>query len=235
MCMGFVVYRVNPARARILAIPALLLCVGAIVSQTQARIGNGTGDRINDAIQLMDWQAGRFSLVSAGIEISDMDGYAFGTTLLEGPAKLLNAPSYLAGGQGVVAEPANITGVVGTHLRGPSVNGIVPGTICEFYYNFGWPGVFFGYICIGLVANICIRGLQTSENLGALLTASYGFALVCSWLIPMSATLPLYLLGTYGLPCVITCPLYAYLLKGRQIVAARNYPRVRGLYGQQPS
>jgi hypothetical protein len=93
---------------------------------------------------------------------------------------------------------------VGQYIyQDPSINGVVPGTLAEFYFNFGTLGVLGGFFVIGRIAKVCISMAYSAVDMGTLLLSFYVITLLCLWAIPMTATIGVYLLATRGLPILV--------------------------------
>jgi hypothetical protein len=133
-------------------------------------------------------------------------GHAFGSTLLQGLAMTVNAPATLLHIPLKVPEPTAMTALVGQYIyQDPSINGVVPGTLAEFYFNFGAIGVLAGFFVIGRIAKYCISISHSAADMGTLMLSFYAITLLCLWGIPMTATIGVYLLATRGLPILVYC------------------------------
>ena len=116
----------------------------------------------------------------------------------------VNAPATLLHIPLKVPEPEAMTALVGQYIyQDPSINGVVPGTLAEFYFNFGTLGVFGGFFVIGRIAKVCISMAHSAVDMGTLLLSFYVITLLCLWAIPMTATIGVYLLATRGLPILV--------------------------------
>ena len=160
----------------------------------------------NQFAAVFDWQMGRYPTISLAFDMVHRYGHAFGSTLLQGLAMTVNAPATLLHSSMKVPEPEAMTALVGQYIYGnPSINGVVPGTLAEFYYNYGALGVLGGFFVIGRIAKFCISLTHSAMNMGTLLLGFYVLTLLCVWTIPMTATLGVYLLATRGLPILVFC------------------------------
>ena len=131
-------------------------------------------------------------------------GYAFRSTLFQGIAMTLNVPATLLHLDVKIPEPQAITSIAGEYIfSDPTINGVVPGTVAELYFNFGVLGVLGGLFVIGRTARFCIRVMHWPATLSTLLLGFYSLLLICIWTIPMTATLTLYFLVTRGFPILV--------------------------------
>jgi oligosaccharide repeat unit polymerase len=160
----------------------------------------------NQFAAVFDWQLGRYPTISLAFDMVNRYGHAFGSTLLQGLAMTMNAPATLLHSSMKVTEPEAMTALVGQYIYGdPTINGVVPGTLAELYYNFGVLGVLGGFFVIGRIAKYCISVTRSSQDMGTVLLSFYVLTLLCVWTIPMTATLGVYLLATKGLPILLFC------------------------------
>lgn len=154
-----------------IAVGGAFAAFALIYAQTVNRTGEGTFS----LAALLDWQWGRFSMVAwAGRYVGD-HGYLGGETLLAGFAAVPMAFLHLLGFSG--ADWRTITAVSGQWFHGdPERVFTVPGMSAELYANFGYPGVFCGYLALGLVAALVADlYLHTPTELGRALVG-YVFA-----------------------------------------------------------
>jgi len=172
-----------------------------------ARSGMSTSQFVaNQLAAVFDWQMGRYPTISLAFDMVGRYGHALGTTLLAGLAMTINAPATLLHLPVKVPEPQAMTALVGQYIyEDPSINGVVPGTLSELYFNFGVLGVFGGFFVIGRVARYCIAATHSAIDIGTLLLGFYILTLLCVWTIPMTATLGVYLLATRGVPILLFC------------------------------
>jgi len=177
-----------------------------IVLQTTARTKFARGGFNSQVVDVFDWQMGRYSSLGLIFDMVDEDGFALGSTLLNGPAMTFNAPATLMEIPFKIPEPLPITALVGRYLySNTDRNGVVPGTMAELYYNFGAIGVILGFYAIGKLARYCIGLSEDCNSISVYLLAIYAIVLICTWMIPMTATLALYFLATRGLPVLLLC------------------------------
>jgi hypothetical protein len=208
----FLIVRLEPSFAPKIgrfSIPTLLIYMGYItILRTDNYPSDGGG-----LINVLDWQIGRFSMIGAGIEMVDKFGYALGSTLLAGITSTINAPFVLLKISLPVPEPYGVTNFVGMHLKGdPRVTGIVPGTVCELYFNFGLVGVIMGYLLIGRLTAFCTTRIRETNSLGTVAVLSYILVLICTAIIPGTTTTWIYLFFTHGFPALCLF-LYEKLLR----------------------
>ena len=113
---------------------------------------------------------GRYPTISLAFDMVTQYGHAFGSTLLQGLAMTVNAPATLLHIPLKVPEPEAMTALVGQYIyQDPSINGVVPGTLAELYFNFGTLGVFGGFFLIGRIAKVCISMTHSAVDMGTLL------------------------------------------------------------------
>ncbi len=217
----FVVHRIAPRHFRPFALVITMGIAGLVVFETIARTAtmlNGGLDLLvqgqispsqflaNQLAAVLDWQMGRYPTISLAFDMVNRYGHAFGSTLLQGLAMMVNAPATLLHIPLKVPEPEAMTALVGQYIyQDPSINGVVPGTLAEFYFNFGTLGVVGGFFLIGRIAKYCISTAQSATDMGTLLLSFYAITMLCLWTIPMTATLGVYLLATRGLPILVFC------------------------------
>ena len=157
---------------------------------------------------VFDWQMGRFSMVGLGIEMVDSEGMGKGLTLLDGIVNAVNAPSTLLKLPALLPVPQSAPSIVGEYLVGdPEVRGIVPGSIFDFYYNFGLIGVAAGYFIIGKIVQKGNTILRKTDSMGVFLVWSYVIVTLSVCCIPGTATGWVYYLVTTGFPalCFLGC------------------------------
>lgn len=230
----FVVNKIAPRHFRSFAWVIATGIAGIIVFETIARTAtmlNGGLDVLmqggttpsqfvaNQLAAVFDWQMGRFPTISLAFDMVTRYGHAFGSTLLQGLAMTVNAPATLLHIPLKVPEPEAMTSLVGQYIyQDPSINGVVPGTLAEFYFNFGTLGVLGGFFVIGRIAKICISTAHSAADMGTLLLSFYGITLLCLWAIPMTATIGVYLLATRGLPILVFVAIEQTLSRSADLV-----------------
>ena len=236
----FVVKKIAPRHFRPFACVIAIGVVGIIVFETIARtttmlnsglaylIQGGTSTRqfvSNQLAAVFDWQMGRYATISLAFDMVNRYGHAFGSTLIQGLIMTINAPATLLHISPKVPEPEAMTALVGKYIfEDPTINGVVPGTLAELYFNFGVFGVIAGFFVIGKIAKYCISVTHTAVDMGTLLLAFYVLTLLCVSTIPMTATLCVYLLATTGFPVLVLCTI-------EQIVARSVSPLPRSATG----
>jgi hypothetical protein len=155
---------------------------------------------------VLDWQMGRYPTISLVFDMVNRYGHALGSTLLQGLMVTVNAPATLLHIPLKVPEPQAMSAIVGQYIyEDPSINGVVPGTLAELYFNFGVIGVIGGFFAIGRGAKYCISIEHSAGDIGALLFSFYVLAVLCISTIPMTATAFLYHLVTNGFPILVFC------------------------------
>lgn len=215
----FVVNKIAPRHFRPFALVITVGVIGIIVFETIARTTTMLNGGLNLLIQggttpsqfvanqlaaVFDWQMGRYPTISLAFDMVNRYGHALGSTLLQGVAMTVNAPATLLRIPLKVPEPEAMTALVGQYIyQDPSINGVVPGTLAEFYFNFGTLGVLGGFFVIGRIAKVCISMAHSAVDMGTSLLSFYVITLLCLWTIPMTATIGVYLLATRGLPILV--------------------------------
>jgi hypothetical protein len=217
----FVVKKIAPVHFRRFASVIVVGVIGIIVFETIARTTTMLNSGLNDLVQgeigtsqfmtnqlaaIFDWQMGRYPTISLSFDMVGRYGHAFGSTLLQGFAMTVNAPATLLHIPLKVPEPTAMTALVGQYIyEDPAINGVVPGTLAELYFNFGALGVLGGFFLIGRIAKYCISATHSAVDMGTLLLSFYMLTLLCVWTIPQTATIGVYLLATRGLPLLVFC------------------------------
>jgi hypothetical protein len=217
----FVVKKISPRHFRPFASLVVIGVIGIIVFETIARTTTMVDSGLDFLVQgqistsqflanqlaaVLDWQMGRYPTIGLGFDMVNRYGYAFGSTLLQGPAMAINAPATLLHIPLKVPEPVPISALAGQYIYGdPSINGVVPGTLAELYFNFGALGVFGGFFVIGRIAKYCISVTDSAKDSGTLLLSFYVLAMLCTSTIPMTATIILYGMATIGFPILVFC------------------------------
>ncbi len=217
----FVVKKIAPQHFRhfvsVVAVGVAGIIVFETIARTTALLNSGFDYFAQGAIStsqfaanqlaaVLDWQLGRYPTISLAFDMVNRYGHAFGSTLLQGVTMTINAPATLLHLPLKVPEPQAMTSLVGQYIyEDPSINGVVPGTVAELYFNFGVLGVIGGFFAIGRIARYCIGITHSTVDMGTALLGFYALTLLCVSTIPMTATLAVYLLATGGLPVLVFC------------------------------
>lgn len=93
--------------------------------------------------QVFDWELGRYSMISFGMDYVDRYGILYGSTVVDAVLRIMLAPIYFLGlGADFMAsnEGAIIAYTAFDILGDSSKSYIVPGMLSEFYINFGMLG-----------------------------------------------------------------------------------------------
>jgi hypothetical protein len=200
----FILQRIRPqfARGPVFASGVILVIffVAVTALRTITAVPMGVADQ---ALNVFDWQLGRFSMIGLGLEIVRAQGLLWGSTLLHSVTQTINAPSTLLKLPLLVDEHRAITSVVGEHLLGdPEINGILPGVIADLYINLGIVGVASGLVVVGILVNKLTRVMKSTSSVSTFLLGSYAIALISVILIPGTATGWVYFLFTGGIPAI---------------------------------
>lgn len=217
----FVVKKIAPLHFRRFASVVVVGVIGIIVFETIARTATMLNSGLNYFAQgeintsqfvtnqlaaVFDWQMGRYPTISLAFDMVHRYGHSLGSTLLQGLTMTINAPATLLHIPLKVPEPVPISALAGEYIYDdPSINGVVPGTLAELYFNFGVLGVFGGFFLIGRVAKYCISATHSAKDSGTLLLSFYILAMLCVSTIPMTTTIILYEMATVGLPVLAFC------------------------------
>lgn len=217
----FVVKKIAPQHFRhfvsVIAVGVTGIIVFETIARTTALLNSGFDYFAQGAIStsqfaanqlaaVLDWQLGRYPTISLAFDMVNRYGHAFGSTLLQGVTMTINAPATLLHLPLKVPEPQAMTSLVGQYIyEDPSINGVVPGTVAELYFNFGVLGVISGFFVIGRIARYCIGVTHSTVDIGTALLGFYVLTLLCVSTIPTTATLAVYLLATRGLPILLFC------------------------------
>jgi hypothetical protein len=217
----FVVKKIAPLHFRHFASVIAVGVIGIIVVETIARTTTMLNSGLNDLIQgeistsqfaanqlaaILDWQMGRYPTISLAFDMVGRYGHVLGSTLLQGLTMTINAPATLLHIPLKVPEPVPISALAGLYIYDDSsINGVVPGTLAELYFNFGVVGVFGGFFMIGRVAKYCISATHSAKDSGTLLLGFYILAMLCVSTIPMTATIIVYEMATIGFPIIAFC------------------------------
>ncbi len=179
----------------------ILVYFVTVTSRRSTLISAASSDEL--LIDVLDWHIGRFSMIGLAVEMVNIHGFVWGSTLLAGLANAVNSPLVLLKIPQIVGTPQGITSIVGMHLVGnPEITGIVPGTICELYYNFGLFGVAGGYFLIGKLLQKCIKVTRDTQSIGVFTLTTYIIVLICTNFIPGTFTSWIYYLVTIGFPAI---------------------------------
>lgn len=194
--------RQNTRQSNKAIVGIMLLLLASISIQTAARARSS--DYSMNALQVLDWQAGRFSITAASFELVDLYGYQFGATMWTTAPMLANAMLAASGLDLRLDTGHAVTNYVGQHLAGSfNINGIVPGSIFELYFNYGAVGVLGGYWILGFLIRRASHYLSPAHRIGTRTLAAYVIALVLVWAIPMTSTLWVYFLVIRGAPLIV--------------------------------
>lgn len=197
----FVTARFNRVihRKILLVITVSLIAYMALV--TLARTGD---NRTGLWLQVLDWQLGRFSMVGLSVRMVQRFGYDWGLSMLASLIDVFNAPFYLIMKISPIPALNKIVNFTGLYLLGdPNKTGIVPGSICELYFNFGFFGVLIGYFLLGKLISFIAYLIHTSNTVGTTMLSTYIIILICMNIIPGPAMEWIYRLVTIGLPFLV--------------------------------
>jgi hypothetical protein len=178
-----------------------MMVLGYIVLVTILRT---RGEFSNPVMGVLDWQAGRFSMVGLGLQMARSYGHDWGLVMLSPILQTLNSPFYLLRLGQPFHVPGAITNLAGLYLLGdPRKAGIVPGSICELAYSFGLLGVPVGYYILGRMVVFATNRIEHGRSIGEIMIAIYFIILVCISIIPGTMTTWIYCLATFGFPCIL--------------------------------
>jgi oligosaccharide repeat unit polymerase len=196
--------RLRPKYLKLVLVQIGVLVLVYFLACTYFRSKNFTDYKVGEYLMaIFDWHVGRFSMIGLGIEIVQSEGRGSGATLFNGFVNAINAPSTLLKLPQLVPVPQSVTSIVGNYLRGdPKFEGIVPGNIFDFYYNFGLIGVAAGYFIIGIIVQKGISVMRKTGSMGAFIFWSYVIVTLSVCGIPGTATGWIYYLATTGFPAI---------------------------------
>ncbi len=122
-----------------------------------------------DVASLLDWQWGRFSMVAWAGAYAEQHGFIAGETMASGFLAVPFAVLHLVGIPG--GDGRTIVQITGEYFSGArEFIHVVPGMSAELYLNFGYLGVFGGYVILGLVgALVADIWLHSQTELGRVL------------------------------------------------------------------
>ena len=184
--------------------------VFAILTTNRRSLGY-SGEQNFSFLDVIDWQAGRFSILGGSIWTADINGYLHGESfiftwklLTEGVEKLLDLPAQLE-----IGNTQSISQVLGYGILGSDkINYIAPGLLVEIFLNFGFPGMLLSIpICIFLLNQIQLNYKKSTDKLGRMIHFYFGSILIHCAIISSSMSLlgsfvfnpiPIYFLFLYS-------------------------------------
>jgi hypothetical protein len=153
------------------------------------------------AIDIFDWQIGRFSMTSFSHIYGNIGSLNF--TFFNDILKTINIPANFLGFNGIEG-PMSFNSIVGERLRGDyEVSGIVAGSIAECLYNGGIPLVAAIYFLGGKLSKFLCHNLRSSDNILTLLISSFAISLICSNFFIGPAFDIAYRFTVFGAPIII--------------------------------
>jgi uncharacterized membrane protein YoaK (UPF0700 family) len=182
----------------------------AILVTNRRKLGYSGGQSFN-FLDILDWEAGRFSMLGGSIWTADRNGYLYGDSfvftwnlLTDGIQKLLNLPAQLE-----IGNTQSISQALGNGLLGSDkINYIAPGILIEMFLNFGFLGMLIGAVlCIFLLNRIQFNYRNSRDNVSEMMYFYFGSSLILCFILSSSMSLlgsfvfnpvPIYLLYLYS-------------------------------------
>lgn len=122
-----------------------------IISMYRSENYSGTG---SSYFSVLDWEFGKYSMLSFAIDFVSKDGYLFGETMYGGLFSIIHGVIKALNVGGDIWIPRLVMNVTGSSLLGDASKiYIVPGLSSELYINFGILGIFFGYFFLGYICS----------------------------------------------------------------------------------
>jgi len=198
------------ARRLLIPIGVIGYLVFAILTTNRRKLGY-SGEQSFNILDVLDWEAGRFSILGGSIWTADQNGYLHGESfiftwnlLTEGIQKLLDLPAQLE-----IGNTQSISQALGNGLLGSDkVNYIAPGILVEMFLNFGFLGMLFTVVvCIFLLNRIQFYYQNSPNNVSKMMYFYFGTSLIVCFIISSSMSLlgafvfnpvPIYLVFLYS-------------------------------------
>lgn len=197
--------------------PRLSIPLGVIgylvfaILKTNQRTQGYSGEQNFSFLEVLDWQAGRFSILGGSIWTADVNGYLHGESfiftwklLTEGIQKLLDLPAQLE-----IGNTRSISQALGYGILGSDkTNYIAPGLLIEIFLNFGFVGMLLSIpACAFLLNQIQFNYENASDSIGRMIHFYFGSSLIFCMILSSSMSLlgafvfnplPIYFLFLYS-------------------------------------
>jgi len=185
-------------------LPYFLAIVTAVmIAMTSAR-SEFSPQISEDIVNIVDWHAGRFCMVGLGFALTANSGAGFGTTILGSFFSSINDLMTLAHLPFQLPHVQGMESIIGGYLiNDPDNNSILPGSICELYYDFGVLGVVVGHFLIGRLARICSNAVHRGANVGSVLLGAYCLLSLSISTLSGNISSAFYYLLYIGLPLLV--------------------------------
>lgn len=195
------------ARRLLIPLGVIGYLVFAIFTTNRRKLGY-SGEHSFNFLDILDWEAGRFSILGGSIWTADHNGYLQGESfvftwnlLTQGIQKLLDLPAQIE-----IGNTQSISQALGNGLLGSDkVNYIAPGILVEMFLNFGFLGMLFTVVvCIFLLNRIQFHYQRSPNNINKMMYFYFGTSLIMCLIISSSMSLlgafvfnpvPIYLLS----------------------------------------
>ena len=182
----------------------------AILVTNRRKLGYSGGQSFS-FLDILDWEAGRFSILGGSIWTVDRNGYLFGDSfvftwnlLTDGIQKLLNIPALLE-----IGNTQSISQALGYGLLGSDkVNYIAPGILVEMFLNFGFLGMLLSvFICIFFLGRIQFHYQNSRDIITKMMNFYFGSSLISCCILSSSMSIlgsfvfnpiPIYLLYIFS-------------------------------------
>ncbi|MDR3735627.1 MAG: hypothetical protein P4L10_08835, partial [Acidobacteriaceae bacterium] len=195
----------------------LTVLVALMIAMTSAR-SEWRPQISEDIVNIVDWHAGRFSMVGLGFTLTANSGYGLGSTLLEGISRVVNDTLSFTHSSVKIPHVQGITSIIGVYLlNDPDNNSIPPGSICELYYNFGVLGVILGHYLIGRLVRICSDAVHRGATVGSVLLGACCLLNISISTFSGTLSIAFYYLAFNGLPLLTLCWLESLDLRSKYL------------------
>jgi hypothetical protein len=180
------------ARRLLIPIGVIGYFIFAVVTTNRRKMGY-SGEQGFNILDILDWEAGRFSILGGSIWTANHNGYLRGESfvftwnlLTEGIQKILDLPAQLE-----IGNTQSISQALGNGLLGSDkVNYIAPGILVEMFLNFGFLGMLFSVsFCIILLNRIQYHYQNSPNNVSKMLYFYFGTSLISCLILSSSMSL----------------------------------------------
>lgn len=125
-------------------------------------------------LSVVDWEFGKYSMLSFAVDFVGKSGYLFGETIYAGFFSIIYGLIKSIGFGDFFSMPRLSMNITGEYILGDSsLIYIVPGLSSELYINFGIVGVFLGYFLIGIFS--CYIEVMVIKSKGVINSIFYRY------------------------------------------------------------
>jgi len=194
----------NPKLKKPITLATLLLLIFYMLNvTTQRNVDYTEVSVVNILGDLIDWQLGRFSTIALAFDFTNNYGFNYGATIISGISDVINLFLKLFIDYKIDFFKA-ITYYTGDYILGDyTKTGIVPGSICDLYFNFGIFGVVVGYFFLARFINYLNLKINLTRSLGAFCTYYYLVILLVVTFIPGTASAFMQYLVSFAFPPIL--------------------------------